>query len=196
MAIADRKFIAFYSPYPNAGKTAAMWSIDLPALRHSFSEQIKTSIKDIFYLPGLGEENINKDKSIKRCGGRTYREICVAFGQFCKTIMPDVWIYHTAIDMGFSPSYFTIIDDLHFPDEYEFCKDEGAKIVRITNPGREIIKTETEALLEGYKFDYELINYKRSIEEYQAQLKEMIKSLFGDDFYDVYGKSSNYAGRL
>ena len=55
-------------------------------------------------------------------------------------------------------------------------RDEGAKIVRITNPGREIIKTETEGLLEGYEFDFELVNYKRGEEEYQTQLDEMIKN--------------------
>ena len=57
-------------------------------------------------------------------------------------------------------------------------RDEGAKIVRITNPGREIIKTETEGLLEGYEFDFELVNYKRGEEEYQTQLDEMIKKLW------------------
>ena len=57
-------------------------------------------------------------------------------------------------------------------------RDEGAKIVRITNPDREIIKTETEALLEDYEFDYQLINYKRGVAEYQAQLDEMIKKLW------------------
>ena len=49
---------------------------------------------------------------------------------------------------------------------------------RITNPEREIVKTETEGLLEGFEFDYELVNYKRSIDEYHAQINEMMSELW------------------
>ena len=71
-----------------------------------------------------------------------------------------------------------IIDYLRFPNEYVMLKDKGAKIVRITNPEREIVKTETEGLLEGFEFDYELINCKRSLEEYRTQLYEMMDKLW------------------
>ena len=54
----------------------------------------------------------------------------------------------------------------------------GAKIVRITNPEREIVKAETEGLLEGFDFDYELVNYNRSIKEYQAQIDKMMSELW------------------
>ena len=57
-------------------------------------------------------------------------------------------------------------------------REEGAKIVRITNPGLKIIESETESLLECFEFDYELVNYKRSIEEYEAQLAEMMRELW------------------
>ena len=71
-----------------------------------------------------------------------------------------------------------VIDDLRFPNEYTMLKDIGAKIVRITNPEREIVKTETEGLLEGFAFDYELVNYKRSLEEYRTQIDKMMSELW------------------
>ena len=71
-----------------------------------------------------------------------------------------------------------VIDDLRFPNEYVMLKDKGAKIVRVTNPEREIVKTETEGLLEGFAFDYKLVNYKRSIDEYHAQINEMMSELW------------------
>ena len=67
---------------------------------------------------------------------------------------------------------------LSLSNEYAMLREEGAKIVRITNPGLKIIESETESLLECFEFDYELVNYKRSIEEYEAQLAEMMCELW------------------
>ena len=57
-------------------------------------------------------------------------------------------------------------------------RDEGAKIVRIVNPDREIIPSETEALLEGYEFDVELVNDKQDLDNYHAQLDKLLANLW------------------
>ena len=44
------------------------------------------------------------------------------------------------------------------PNEYIMLRSLGAKIVRLTVPGREIVPSETEGRLEGCVFDAELEN--------------------------------------
>ena len=54
-------------------------------------------------------------------------------------------------------------------------KEQGAKLVKIVNPDRELIKSETEGLLEGCKFDYQLSNGQDNFLEYQMKLDAMMK---------------------
>ena len=175
--MSDAEIIAFYSPYTGAGKTTMAkflddnWSIIL-----SFADPLYRYAE--YLQPELSRKE-DKGKTFEEFGGKTLREFLIYFGQSGREFYQNIWSEVMRKNIyKLKDTFNIIIDDLRFPNEYAMLREEGAKIVRITNPGREIIESGTEAKLEGYKFDYELVNYKRSIEEYQAQLDEMIKKLW------------------
>ena len=122
---------------------------------------------------------VSKNEPRDEFGGKSLRDFLIYFGQSGREFYPNIWSEKMRRSINdFKHSLNIIIDDLRFPNEYAMLKEEGAKIVRITNPERKIIKSRTEALLEGYAFDYELVNYKRGLEEYRTQLDEMMCELW------------------
>ena len=162
----NRKIIAFYSPYTRAGKSTAAKLTG--GLIYSFATPIKHMAGLLYAEYGYGIRDYYE-----------LRDLHIAIGQGVKQRDPDIWVRIMSKEIEDFPEYsLMIIDDLRFPNEYVMLKDKGAKIVRITNPEREIVKTETEGLLEGFEFDYELINCKRSLEEYRTQLYEMMDKLW------------------
>ena len=162
----NRKIIAFYSPYTRAGKSTAAKLTG--GLIYSFATPIKHMAELLYAEYGYGIRDYYE-----------LRDLHIAIGQGLKQRDPDIWVRIMSKEIEDFPEYsLMVIDDLRFPNEYVMLKDKGAKIVRITNPEREIVKTETEGLLEGFAFDYELVNYKRSIDEYHAQINEMMSELW------------------
>lgn len=174
--------IAFYSPYPGAGKsTAARWMAqgERPFHRTSFAEPLKVAaiyfanyplVKRQFGIP------VDKEAVIDSLGV-SLRDILIAFGTAGRKLHPDFWIRLMENSLRMRP-YKYVIDDLRFPNEYEFLRRRGARIVRITNPGREIVKSDTEGLLEGYAFDAEIVNEKKSMKAYARQLDTLGRDLF------------------
>ena len=181
--MADKKIIAFYSPYIGAGKsTAAEYLLETAkdAEIYSFAEPVYSVVEKLLtrHLKVWGLV-FDKTRPIEEAGGSSLRDFLIAFGQAGRSVHPDLWVNVMKNKLArLNSNETSVIDDLRFPNEYAMLKDKGAKIVRITNPDREIIKSETEGLLEGFDFDYELVNYKRSIEEYQAQIDKMMSELW------------------
>ncbi|MBR1603207.1 MAG: hypothetical protein IJ667_07195 [Synergistaceae bacterium] len=174
--MSDRKIIAFYSPYTSAGKTTAVMCLSGFAL-YSFANMVKDFTKRIFGKQGF--KFFEKDIPIAEMGSATPRDLWKAFANAGRAVYPDIWVDIGRYDIKRITRLQNVaIDDLRFPNEYAMLKDIGAKIVRITNPEREIIKTETEGLLEGFDFDCELVNYKRSLEEYRTQIGKMMSELW------------------
>ena len=184
----SRKILAFYSPYPGAGKSTAAEYVFRDVLlksRLAFADplyKITTRLSVYFgFLQKYGEHIQDyKDKPIPELGGATIRDFLIGFGSKGREIYPNMW---SEIMRGRLLSYkfdtdAIVIDDLRFPNEYAMLREEGAKIVRITNPGREIIPSETEALLEGYEFDAELVNDKQDLANYEAQLDKLLANLW------------------
>ena len=162
----NRKIIAFYSPYTRAGKSTAAKLTG--GLIYSFATPIKHMAELLYAEYGYGIRDYYE-----------LRDLHIAIGQGLKQFDPDIWVRIMSKEMGYLSEHLSMtIDDLRFPNEYAMLKDKGAKIVRITNPEREIVKTETEGLLEGFEFDYELINCKRSFEEYRTQIDKMMSELW------------------
>ena len=169
----NRKIIAFYSPYPQAGKSTARKIIGINKFIYScsFAAPIKEMVLTLETL--YGDDVINNREL-----GLSARDFNIAIGQSLKQLDPDIWVRIMDKYIENHSDALMVIDDLRFPNEYAMLKGIGAKIVRITNPEREIVKTETEGLLEGLEFDYELLNYKRSLEEYQTQIDKMMRELW------------------
>ena len=175
--MSDAEIIAFYSPYTGAGKTTMAkilddnWSIIL-----SFADPLYRYAE--YLQPELSRKEDN-GKTFDEFGGKSLCEFLIYLGQAGRAFYADIWSKKMRRSINFfKPDLNIIIDDLRFCNEYAMLREEGAKIVRITNPGRDIIKTEPEALLEDYEFDYQLINYKRGLEEYRTQLAEMMRELW------------------
>ena len=163
----DKKIIAFYSPYTGAGKSTAAKLTR--GLIYSFATPIK-------HMASLLYDKHDFGFGMKDC--YEIRDLHIAIGQGLKRLDPDIWVRIMDKYIENHSDALMVIDDLRFPNEYAMLKDKGAKIVRITNPKRKIVETETEGLLEGFDFDYELVNYKRSIKEYQAQIDKMMSELW------------------
>ena len=180
----DKKITAFYSPYTGAGKsTAAEYIYDTvkDTNFYLFAEPIYDIVEELLTrhlnVPSAFKLIFDKAHPIEEAGGASLRDFLIAFGQAGRSVHSDLWVNIMKNQLTRSNG-IVVIDDLRFPNEYAMLKDIGAKIVRITNPEREIVKAETEGLLEGLEFDYELLNYKRSIKEYQAQIDKMMRELW------------------
>ena len=165
----NRKIIAFYSPYTSAGKSAAA---------RMLSDRVYNFASPIKRMMSMFCDTYGRDVIINRDLGLTPRDFNIAIGQGLKQLDRDIWVRIMYKYIEPHSNALIVIDDLRFSNEYAMLKDKGAKIIRVTNPEREIVKTETEGLLEGFEFDYELINCKRSSDKYHAQINEMMSELW------------------
>lgn len=184
--MSGRKILAFYSPYPGAGKSEAaqyIWG-KYHFARFSFAEPLRRFVNNVVW--GVGEIFDEKDKPLEKLNDATLRDLLIAFGMAGRAVYPDIWAEILRREIHRVDHYDeeklrfpkVVIDDLRFPNEYAMLREECAKIVRITTPDREIVPSETEALLEGYGFDAELVNDKGSMLDYKKQLDTLMKELF------------------
>ena len=184
-----RRLLAFYSPYPGAGKTtAARRAFDgrrCKKYRIAFADPLYDIVASISAHLGLaakhGELRDRKDEPLPELGGASVRDLLIGFGAKGREIFPDLWVeYMRGRLSNFSRigETWIAIDDLRFPNEYAMLREEGAKIVRVTVPGREIVPSETEALLEGFAFDAELVNLQEDMRTFDAQVDVLCRDLF------------------
>lgn len=179
--MSDKKILAFYAPYSGAGKSTAAKNVTglYYPLALSFADPLYRCAEYINYIFVNASESEKKNEPRYEFGGKTLREFLIHFGQAGREFYPNIWVDTLQREMQrHKDRVDIIIDDLRFRNEYAMLRKEGAKIVRITNLNREVIKTETEGLLEDCLFDYELVNYKRGLDRYQAQLDEMMSKLW------------------
>ncbi|MCR5346179.1 MAG: hypothetical protein K6E38_00205 [Fretibacterium sp.] len=181
--------IAFYSPYPGAGKTTAAEYIKKTRPEFailSFADTLRDIVGSVFYKTHHDNAAVYTEKDFPRVelGGHSYRDFLLAFGAAGRRLCPNIWVDCLKYDIE---SYMrdvygiegVVIDDLRFPNEYAMLREKGARIIRITNPGREIVPSEAEALLEGWEFDAQLVNDPlRGPEHYHAQLDALIATLW------------------
>ena len=189
--MSDGKILAFYAPYTGAGKSTAAGILnDGESIILSFADPLYYCAESLIPDLSSGDDKSNPRNEL---GGKSLREFLIYFGQAGREFYQNIWSERMRrVINKLKGTFNIIIDDLRFPNEFAMLREEGAKIVRITNPDREIIEPKigtlveghkiivckTEGLLEEYTFDYELVNYKRSIEEYKAQLAEMMRELW------------------
>lgn len=159
--MSTRKILAFYSPYPGAGKTTAQKCILFSngVRRCSFAAPIRGIVSSLFSQLDIHYPGNFKDTPLSDIPGRrTIRDFLIAFGQAGRSVWPDIWVELLRREIREASEEVVVIDDLRMPNEYAMLREEGAKIVRITVPGRSIVPSETEGRLEGYAFDAELEN--------------------------------------
>jgi len=65
-------------------------------------------------------------------------DFLVAFERAGEDVWRQIWVEFMRRQIKAATEEFFLIDDLQTPDEYEMLRKEGAKIVRITVPGRKI----------------------------------------------------------
>lgn len=172
----ERKILAFYSPYPGAGKSSARNAFDRRVVFGiSFAEPVRTLVSSALapFLPST----YNKDEALDGLPvPASFRDFMIAFGQAGRSVWPDIWIEWARARINIfrrSHHVAAIIDDLRFPNEYAMLREEGAKIIRVTVPSREIVPSTTEALLEGYEFDAELENTMDGLDAFQDKVRAL-----------------------
>ena len=185
----SKKILAFYSPYPGAGKsTAARYLADATdGISLSFADPLGDIINFVLADMGLiGKyrwETLRsemKETPLPELGGASIRKMLLAFGAAGRGIYPNIWVdcMKHELENTYFPAYF--IDDLRFPNEYDMLREAGAKIVRIVNPGREIVPSEAETMLEDRDFDWAIVNDTMlGSGHYHTKIDKMMAALFG-----------------
>lgn len=177
----EQKILAFYSPYPGAGKTTARKCILFPqgVRRCSFADPVREIVSSLFSQLGVHYSGKFKDSHVPGVpGNSTLRDFLIAFGQAGRSVWPDIWaeILHRQIESA--AEEYVVIDDLRMPNEYIMLRSLGAKIVRITVPGRSIVPSETEGRLEEYAFDAELENSMDGLKTFYTKVWALVEGLW------------------
>ena len=139
--MSTRKILAFYSPYPGAGKTTAQKCIlFLNGVRRcSFAAPIREIVAPLFFQLNISYSRDFKDTPFTDIPGRrTIRDFLIAFGQAGRSVWPDIWVELLRQEIREASEALVVVDDLRMPNEYAMLREEGAKIVRITVPNEEI----------------------------------------------------------
>ena len=175
------RILAFYAPYPSAGKSlAAKWAARRANMHQvSFATPLRDAVNDIINFPSFYKvvrPPEDKEAVIPHLGV-SWRQMMVAFGNAGRGLHVDFWLRIMEHRMQLFPHDY-VVDDLRFQNEYNYLRSKGAKIVRIENPGREIITTATEGRLEGCEFDAHLHNRKTNLRAYLRAVDEMVKAFW------------------
>ena len=176
-----RKILAFYSPYPGAGKTTAQKCILFSngVRRCSFATPIREIVAPLFFQLNISYSRNFKDTPFTDIPGRrTIRDFLIAFGQAGRSVWPDIWVELLRQEIREASEALVVVDDLRMPNEYAMLREEGAKIVRITVPGRTIVPSETEGHLEGYAFDAELENTMGNLWTFYEKVWNLVEGLW------------------
>ena len=177
------KIVAFYAPYPGAGKSlAARWVARRCRLFNiAFATPLRNAVYDIisypvFHMVYPAFPPGQKEVVIPHLGV-SWRDVMVAFGAAGRALRPDFWVRIMERRFQMQP-YDYVIDDLRFQEEYDFLRTAGARIIRIENPGREIVTTATEGRLEGNAFDAVIVNTKENPRAYLRAVEATVRGLF------------------
>ena len=186
------KIIAVYSDQPQSGKSTFMnFDCNLPVVSVSFASPVKQTLSGFLY-----ELDINMDRQLDYLygdkKGEKIPELGVTAGYLMSTfatdymremINPDVWLDIAKkkvkeFDVAFHGNVIITIDDLRFPNEWEWIKSEGGQIVKIIRNGvRHDRSPKSEGQLVGYNPDFRIFN-NRTLDEYKMDCQEVIERIF------------------
>src|SRR5690625_103833 len=162
-----------------SGKTSAadyLW-IERGFEKISFASPIYRIVDDLFGTDENGKQ----------------RELLQAVGQKMREIDPDVWIRQAEKSLRIYEDYLStkgvVIDDLRQPNEYEWARANGFKIVRMISTrgtrkarakmlndiyGEQAFEHETEQYSDKFEVDYEIFNNGGNIDVLKRQVDEII----------------------
>lgn len=128
-------------------------------------------------------------------GDRKPRAIYQQFGQLCRTIDENVWIKHAEFSvkqaLDSRSTRGIVIDDLRQPNEYEWCRENGFVIIRITAPDKirmaraieanddctvHDFAHETERHTDSFEVDFEVVN-DGTIDDLYAQVDVIVAQI-------------------
>jgi dephospho-CoA kinase len=128
------------------------------------------------------------------------RALYQQYGQLMRQIDPDVWIKHAeravkgAIDFNVNTGaekVGVVITDLRQPNEYEWARNNGYSIIRVTAPDEDRIARaiaagddfsvrdlthETEQAIDGFAVDFEIHN-AGSVDNLKAQVDAILEAI-------------------
>jgi dephospho-CoA kinase len=128
------------------------------------------------------------------------RALYQAYGQLMRQIEPDVWINHAeravkgAIDFRVgtrAEQVGIVLTDLRQPNEYEWARNNGYTIIRVTAPDEDRIARaiaagddftahdlthETELAIDSFEVDHELYN-DGTVDELKAQIDAILEAI-------------------
>lgn len=185
------KIIALYSPYPQMGKNSFadhLGDIVIRTETVSFADHMREVLVPLVadFFDG-GEDEVwqwlcdsRKDTKLVPGLGVTLRHMLRTFGTEWgrKLIHPDLWVMKTKERIRRLPKNYTVVvDDMRMPNEYHMLRKEGATLVRIERKAtpKPAVPHESDALLEGFEFDYHVSN-DGDVEELRAKALLVAKS--------------------
>lgn len=116
--------------------------------RLSFASALKTSVKKLF-------EPHQYKKHEEVMPGVTYRNILVDYGEAMRNLNEHFWIHIFKKNYHSRLKSFCVIDDVRYPNEFEWIKYQGGIMVKLTRVGIEKQGAyKSEGLLDNYYFDY------------------------------------------
>lgn len=128
------------------------------------------------------------------------RRLYQQFGQTMRMLDKNVWVSHVERQIGHMIEFHVnqgatdigvVITDLRQQNEYEWAKENGFTIIRVSAPDELRIERakmagddfseadlthETEQAIEGFKVDYEIVN-DGTVEDLRAKVEEIIAEI-------------------
>lgn len=158
--------VALYSSTPQSGKSTVAQVFRAAGYRiTSFAEPVKTSLAHV--LAALGTKNAGdylwgsrKDEIIPELqvtGGFLMSTYATDF--FRNQIDEDIWL--KIMQRRIDPNRNYIIDDMRFPNEFEWVKSQGGICINVVRPlvaGTHSRSELSEGNLDDYDFDYTVVN--------------------------------------
>lgn len=168
-----KKIVAFHSPSEQSGKSIAAdylvtkrgyslvkFADPVKSMTYSLIQSVIDDRDLIWdYMEG------SKKETIIPVLGVTPRELFVSIGhRWGRGIKEDFWIRLLENRLKKLKNKNIVIDDLRYPNEYNFLKERNAVLIRIVRVGGEQATSESEGLLNEYSFDHTVINNGNIVE--------------------------------
>lgn len=170
--------IGLYSPVMKSGKsTVAEYLANQNGfLVLSFAAPLKDMLTKL-----VGEEYIYGDKKEEKIPilGYSGRQLMQTLGTEWgrKALDEDFWVRHMEARIktweACGENRF-VIDDMRYPNEFEFITENGGQVWEILRPGQKITSPHSsEGALEGYLFDEVLVN-EGSLEDLRKKVDKIL----------------------